>query len=305
MKAIPMFPDFAPICFDMVAEFSDFCEKLESGISEFITPNLFFDSKKYTYVFSRLSQNALLLKGVSPEPLYEGQRGHSPFFSLLSNHVDMELFDKYLNTYLQEGLFWKNMSEEHKHVLEDDLSRREYTILEDRNNFDYLYSRTDLAQLQGKAFHKKKNLVNAFTGAYESETKKLDVYTIPDALSVLESWKKMRTQDEDDYKECCMALEKFTQFSLSGIVVYAQGIPVGFSIGQCIQQGTMFVTLFEKALNGYKGVYQFVNRSQALHLPPTVEIINREQDLGDEGLRQAKMTYRPVGFTKKYVVCKE
>ena len=67
----------------------------------------------------------------------------------------------------------------------------------------------------------------------------------------------------------------------------------------------MFVTLFEKSLNGYKGVYQFVNRSQALHLPPTVEIINREQDLGDEGLRQAKMTYRPVGFTKKYVVCKE
>ena len=60
--------------------------------------------------------------------------------------------------------------------------------------------------------------------------------------------------------------------------------------------------MFEKGISSYKGVYQFVNRAQALNLPPTVELINREQDLGNAGLRQAKMTYRPVDFTKKYVV---
>ena len=49
-------------------------------------------------------------------------------------------------------------------------------------------------------------------------------------------------------------------------------------------------------------MYQFVNRAQALNLPPTVELVNREQDLGDEGLRQAKMTYRPVDFIRKYLV---
>ena len=176
-------------------------------------------------------------------------------------------------------------------------------MLEDRDNFDYLYRRTDLASLQGKSFHKKKNLVNAFTAAYESQLKSLDVYTLPEARLVLESWRKTRPEDDPgDFEQCAWALENFQQFNFSGVLVYADGVPVGFSVGEFMQQGRMFVVLFEKGINSYKGVYQFVNRSQALNLPATVELINREQDMGNAGLRQAKMTYRPVDFTKKFLV---
>jgi hypothetical protein len=67
----------------------------------------------------------------------------------------------------------------------------------------------------------------------------------------------------------------------------------------------MFAIHFEKASDAIKGSYQFINQAFAQTLPRYFTHINREQDLGDEGLRQAKMTYRPSGFVKKYRVTKE
>jgi hypothetical protein len=62
----------------------------------------------------------------------------------------------------------------------------------------------------------------------------------------------------------------------------------------------MFAIHFEKAVDEYRGVYQFMNQAFAATLPRFFTFINREQDLGSEGLRQAKMTYRPCGFVKKH-----
>jgi hypothetical protein len=66
--------------------------------------------------------------------------------------------------------------------------------------------------------------------------------------------------------------------------------------------GDMYCVHFEKAIDSYKGIYQFINQQEALSLPESITYINREQDVGDEGLRQAKMTYRPAKFVEKYVV---
>ena len=62
----------------------------------------------------------------------------------------------------------------------------------------------------------------------------------------------------------------------------------------------MFVIHIEKAIDEFKGIYQYVNMAFAASLPRFFTLINREQDLGNEGLRQAKMTYRPCGYVKKY-----
>jgi hypothetical protein len=62
----------------------------------------------------------------------------------------------------------------------------------------------------------------------------------------------------------------------------------------------MFAIHFEKAIDEYKGIFQYINQSFAASLPESCLHINREQDLGDEGLRQAKLTYRPSGFVRKY-----
>jgi hypothetical protein len=78
--------------------------------------------------------------------------------------------------------------------------------------------------------------------------------------------------------------------------------PAAYTIGEPLMKGRSFVVHFEKAADGYRGIYQFINKAFAAMLPKHYKWINREQDLGDEGLRQSKMTYRPSGFVKKYRV---
>ena len=293
------FPQFSAIDMNLFQEVTEFCRNLDAGISEFLFSNIYLDSKKYHYALARLSHQSLILTGITPTREYEGLDLSGKFFSILGAAPSMELVEELFS----QGYYWKNMPAAIYAELGQQLEQRGHRVLEDRDNFDYLYRRTDLASLQGKSFHKKKNLVNAFTAAYESQLKSLDVYTLPEARLVLESWRKTRPEDDPgDFEQCAWALENFQQFNFSGVLVYADGVPVGFSIGEFMQQGRMFVVLFEKGINSYKGVYQFVNRSQALNLPATVELINREQDMGNAGLRQAKMTYRPVDFTKKFLV---
>ena len=71
-------------------------------------------------------------------------------------------------------------------------------------------------------------------------------------------------------------------------------------MGEGLAKGKMFAVHFEKGIDSYKGIYQYINQSFAAALPKHYVYINREQDLGDKGLRQAKMTYRPVDFVRKY-----
>lgn len=299
MSCILDFPQFTAVDIDMLQEVGSFCSGLTSGISEFTFPNLYIDSQKYQYSLAWLSPRSMVLTGISPSRQLGEHNLGGKFFSVLGDEPALAVVEELF----AQGYYWKNMSQEAFQAMAPLLEERGHLVLEDRDNFDYLYRRTDLASLQGKSFHKKKNLVNAFNAAYVSQVQPLDVYTLDAARTVLESWRKTRPEEEPgDYSQCGWALDNFSRLGFSGVLVLADGVPVGFSFGEFILQGRMFVVLFEKGINGYKGVYQFVNRAQALNLPPTVELVNREQDLGNEGLRQAKMTYRPVDFTRKYLV---
>jgi hypothetical protein len=91
---------------------------------------------------------------------------------------------------------------------------------------------------------------------------------------------------------------------LCGGIFYIDGQPVAYCLGEELALGTSFVIHFEKAVlaEEFRGIYQFINQAFASILPEKYETVNREQDLGDPGLRQAKESYRPVGFVKKYRV---
>jgi hypothetical protein len=73
-------------------------------------------------------------------------------------------------------------------------------------------------------------------------------------------------------------------------------------MGEELPDHKTFVVHFEKADTSYNGLYQFVNQEFAAALPANIEIINREQDLGEPGLRQAKLSYHPSGFVRKFTV---
>jgi hypothetical protein len=142
--------------------------------------------------------------------------------------------------------------------------------------------------------------VHAFNNAYRSSQAPLKAEQVPEALEVLEKWRETRGT-EGDYAASREALELFETLKMKGVLYYVNDKPVGWCLGESLARGRMFAIHFEKGLDEYKGIYQFINQSFAATLPRYYTHINREQDLGDEGLRQAKMTYRPIGFVRKYV----
>ncbi len=126
---------------------------------------------------------------------------------------------------------------------------------------------------------------------------------IPEAAQVLDQW-AVDKGTPGDYNSAKEALELFDVLNMQGAMYYVDGKPAGWCLGESLAKGRMFAIHFEKGIDEYKGIYQFINQAFAAALPRYYTYINREQDLGDEGLRQAKMTYRPAGFVRKYIAKK-
>lgn len=177
-------------------------------------------------------------------------------------------------------------------------------IKEDRDNFDYLYEAEKLASLSGKKLHSKKNHYNSFAKSYEYDIKRIEKSdVIEDVLKFIDYWYK---ENEDKYLYYEMLatkdiLKNFHMFNLRGIAIYVEDKVVAFSIGEKLNDDLAVIHI-EKADTSYNGVYSFINKTFIETCFSDVKIINREQDLGIEGLRKAKMSYQPFKLEKKYIL---
>lgn len=261
---------------------------LKDGISEFTLANLYLFRHTYDYKVARLPAGGLVVSGI---------KDCKTFFYSPCCLPDHKIFDELMKNFD----YMKNLSESQAEKHRIELEARGYIVHEDRDNFDYLYHRKDLAELTGRDYHKKRNLVNGFLSAYECVQVPLQSGNVKDALAVLDEWRISKGVD-GDYRAAREGLELFEQLGMEGSVFYISGVPVGWCLGESVAKGSTFAIHFEKALESYKGIYQYINQTFAISLPATFKYINREQDLGNEGLRQAKMTYRPCSFVRKYKI---
>lgn len=263
------------------------------GISEFTFANIYLFRHTHEYRVSILEGGLVLISGRDRGRHDRGRHDKGKTFFMLP----LGLPEKdAIRRLFQEFSFMKAATA----AQADFLRAAGYHVREDRDNFDYLYSRAELAGLPGRRFHKKKNLVNAFLGQYRCEGMPLTDDRIKDALLILEEWRK-ESQIQGDYIAAKEALEKAGPLQLCGGIYYVDNRPAAYALGEELGKET-FAVHFEKGIGGIKGLMQFVNMSFAEILPSSYEFVNREQDLGDEGLRQAKESYRPVGFIKKYMI---
>lgn len=170
---------------------------------------------------------------------------------------------------------------------------------------DYVYNAVDLACLQGKKFAKKRNLIHQFLSLYEYELKPVVSEIIPELLDFLAYWQNdSHVDDLEQYENLQTAdvLNKFECFDLLGYAIYINNAVAGFSLCE-LKKNTMFVHI-EKADRQFKGIYQVLNQltiSEALK-DHSFDYVNREEDVGDEGLRKAKLSYYPSEILKKYEV---
>ena len=193
------------------------------------------------------------------------------------------------------------------------LDPKEYEVEEQVDLKDYLYDGEAMRTLSGKKLHKKKNHLNAFMREYEGryEYRRLCCSDRHEVWEFMERWRQKKA-DAD-------ALEDSLEYEVAGIheilkncsslcvrmaAVYVDGQMEAFTIGSLNERENMAVIHIEKANPDIKGLYQFINQQFLVNEFPDVALVNREDDVGMEGLRKAKMSYNPIGFARKYMVRK-
>ncbi len=182
---------------------------------------------------------------------------------------------------------------------------KSFATREDRAVSNYLYSANLLSQLPGRKYAKKRNLLAQASGLYRWSVEKLTGATTDSCLEVLNSIQQEEHPQVEGMLERELAaldctLRHFDEFRQQGLFIAVNGRPVAFSIFETINPTTIAVH-FERALRSYKGLYQVVNWETAKIVEAQgFQFINREEDLGDPGLRDAKLSYHPIQIIPAY-----
>ncbi len=166
---------------------------------------------------------------------------------------------------------------------------------------DYIYRAEDLATLPGRKYQPKRNHLNRFVARYDWYAEPLSTTNIKDCIELNNRWLNLREVGDMELAEqqaIHRAFDNFGALGLRGLVLYVDGAPAAFSYGTPITQKT-FCTHIEKHDSEIEGAAVMINRLMAQSLEEEFEFINREDDLGLEGLRFAKMSYHPMLLLEK------
>lgn len=180
-----------------------------------------------------------------------------------------------------------------------------YTFLEERNGFDYIYNAKDLAELSGKKYHSKRNHISSFSKRYNWEYKEITQSDIEKVLKCADAWylqnkEKLDKRTTVERQGIELVLKNMEYLKVKCGAIFVEGEAVAFDIGSPINS-TTFDIHFEKALSEYSEAYSVINREFVKNSLNDYQYINREDDLGLEGLRRAKLSYKPVKLLKKYL----
>ncbi len=182
----------------------------------------------------------------------------------------------------------------------------EFTAQPDRDGSDYIYLRSDLAELKGKKFHQKRNHLAKFN-RIESEFSLITEKDFDDCISFIVSDYNSKFHEDTTHSAIAEQyavntyFNNFEELGLKGGIIRINGEIAAVTIGEKLNSDTFCVHI-EKADRSFDGIYtgicnKFVNACTA-----GFTYINREEDLGIEGLRKSKLSYHPVFLLNKYIV---
>lgn len=186
----------------------------------------------------------------------------------------------------------------------EDFLKEKFILVEERDSFDYIYLQEDLAELKGRKFSSKKNKINKFKKMYNFTYEKISKENIEDIRAFQRRWTENRKEDTIIISETLgieELLNNYERLELRGGVIKVDEKIVAYAIGEKLTEN-MGVIHIEKGILDYQGSYQMINMYVAKEEFSDVEFINREDDFGSIGLREAKFSYQPIKFLKKYSI---
>lgn len=186
------------------------------------------------------------------------------------------------------------------------VDKKLFEIIPDRNNSDYVYSVSDLINLSGRKYHRKKNHLNKFLKGYSHEYVEMDIELVEEFISMQEKWCSIRECVKEpellseDYA-IRTALLNFEELDYRGGAIKIDSRIEAFSLGEPLNSDTAVIHI-EKANPDIDGLYAAINQSFCANEWSQFTYINREQDLGIEGLRRAKESYNPHHMVDKFTI---
>ena len=200
-------------------------------------------------------------------------------------------------------LIFRGMSKEHIDELETAYPGQ-FSFSSNRDEADYIYLSERLISLSGKKLQSKRNHIRRFCDnpdwCYEDITKD----NIDECREMNRKWCEIHGCFSDDglKAESCAVNEAFQHFfdlDFKGGLIRQNGTVIAFSIGEA-QNDELFTVHIEKAMGDIQGAYAIINREFAKHNCAQYQYINREEDMGDAGMRKAKLSYQPEIVLEKY-----
>lgn len=178
-----------------------------------------------------------------------------------------------------------------------------FEIRRERDMDNYVYTSEKLRTLTGKKLHAKRNHINKFKDLYSYTYEAITPENMGKLRTFIEDWyqKKAETDQSILLEKTALenALSYFSQLELQGGMLLVEDKVVAFSIGERLNEDTALIH-FEKADTDYQGAYAMINQQFVEHAWSDVAYINREDDMGIEGLRKAKLSYQPDMMVEMY-----
>jgi len=297
MVAPPSYPDFKPLDLEDRERIISIFRASPPITSELTFTNLFMWRNHYR--FRWCTAGASLLVAADPP-------GAQPFALPPVGGDDLTVAFRLLVEHLQRLTALPEIRR-----VPGDLARRYAEPLgldaeEDRAHSDYVYRTESLVALSGRKYHSKRNHINQFSRTYAYRYEPLTAALIGACLELQEEWCRLREcvdhegllSEEHAIHE---ALRHFHELDCSGAAIVVGGRVVAFSLGEPLSPDTAVIHV-EKANPEYPGSYAVINQEFCRHSWSAYTYINREQDLGNEGLRQAKLSYYPDHLVTKFVL---
>ena len=171
-----------------------------------------------------------------------------------------------------------------------------------RNQYDYIYRRTDLATLHGRHLDAKRNHIHRFRAKHpDFEYRPLTPECFDECRRITEIWQEEKSKSQNNTRNETINAEHrvletiFSNWDTLGMIggsIFVDGRMVAFTYGAAVTTDTFDVCV-EKADRRVEGAFAIINQQFAEHLPEQYIYINREEDMGIPGLRQAKLSYHP------------
>lgn len=212
---------------------------------------------------------------------------------------------------IEEKLYFRGITEEVVDYLKEQYGDR-FEYVAERDIFDYVYDGEILRTLKGRKNSKKRNHINYFLSEYEGrfEYRRLGKADFDDCRQLLDDWtvnKEENNNIEEGVDDERLGIEKLfshydevcDRLKIAGI--YIDGKLEAFTMGELLNNNMALIHI-EKANPEIRGLYPYINQQFLVHEFPDVEFVNREEDMGIEGLRKAKLSYHPCKFVEKYTV---